>query len=173
MLRPLASPAALLAATLLAIAGCPAPASDDGDGEDASSGGMSDSSGGGGFSCADETRDDDYALGLSRSGERVTVTFVDAMPAPPARGDNTWVLAISDPATGMPLDDATLSVEPYRPDHMHGTSIACNVTDAGTPGQVELAPVNLFMPGLWEVRLHFTLADATQETVVFSFCVDP
>ncbi|MBX7078205.1 MAG: FixH family protein [Nannocystaceae bacterium] len=169
MLRPLASPAALLTATLVASAGC--PATDDGENADSSS--SSGSGGGGGFSCADETRDDDYALGLSRTGEHVTVSFVDAMPAPPARGDNTWVLAISDPTTGMPIDDAMLSVEPYMPDHMHGTSIACNVTDGPQPGQVELAPVNLFMPGLWEVRLHFTLPEAVEETVVFKFCVDP
>ena len=34
--------------------------------------------------CADETRDDDYAVGLSKSGAIVTAEFVDAMPAPPA-----------------------------------------------------------------------------------------
>lgn len=123
--------------------------------------------------CAEETRADTYMLGLERSGERVTVRFVDAMPAPPARYDNTWVVDVFDTATGMPLPDVTLEVEPYMPDHQHGTSIACHVEPMTAPGQVKLEPVNLFMPGLWEVRLHFTLADDATDEVVFRFCVDP
>jgi hypothetical protein len=123
--------------------------------------------------CAAEDRDDVYTLGLERSGEHVMVRFVDAMPAPPARFDNTWVLDVLDPATGMPLDDAELTVEPYMPDHNHGTSIQCNVEKMAEPGRVMLEPVNLFMPGLWDVRLHFAMADGTSDLVVFRFCVDP
>ncbi len=72
-----------------------------------------------------------------------------------------------------PVDDVGLEVEPYMPDHMHGASIATKVTAMEEPGQLELDPVNLFMPGLWEVRLHFTMPDESTDEVVFRFCVDP
>jgi hypothetical protein len=123
--------------------------------------------------CAQETRDDEYMLGLEKSGEHVTVRFVDAMPSPPARFDNTWMIEVVDTATSTPMTDIELEVEPYMPDHMHGTSIACEVTPMPEPGQMQLDPVNLFMPGLWEVRLNFTLPDAVEDQVVFRFCVDP
>jgi hypothetical protein len=159
------------AVLVLCIAAC--EAKDDGDdaadsdGDDTATTGMT-----GGQNCSNETRDDVYMLGLERSGEQLTVRFVDAVPAPPARFDNTWILEVLD-ATGTPVDDVALEVEPYMPDHMHGTSIATKVTAMDEPGQIELDPVNLFMPGLWEVRLRFTMADASTDEVVFRFCVDP
>ncbi|MFO0634238.1 MAG: FixH family protein [Nannocystaceae bacterium] len=122
--------------------------------------------------CADETRDDDYALGLAKAGARMTVTFVDAMPAPPARGDNTWRVAITDVA-GAPLSGLQLAVDPYMPDHQHGTSIATHVDEADTPGHYVLAPVNLFMPGLWEVTIAASGLQGGDDAVVFRFCVDP
>lgn len=123
--------------------------------------------------CASEDRDDVYMLGMEKVGPALTVRFVDAMPAPPARYDNTWTLEVLDSATGMPVDDAELVVEPFMPDHNHGTGIEAKVTKLAEPGQIELEPVYLFMPGLWEVRLHFTLADQRREDLKFSFCVDP
>lgn len=166
----------LLCGVLALVCACDKSSSGTGDGDGGTDDGVdteASTSGAPVSGCAAEDRDDDYVLGLSREGGKVVVRFVDAMPAPPSRGDNTWTLAVEDLATGMPLDDASLAVEPYMPDHMHGTSIECHVTDMDTPGEVMLEPVNLFMPGLWEVRLHFTLADASTDTVVFKFCVDP
>lgn len=123
--------------------------------------------------CAAETRADTYALGLEKSGSTVRVQFVDALPAPPDRGDNTWVVRVLDLASGQPADDVLLDVEPYMPDHNHGSSIATEVTPTGEPGELQLEPVNLFMPALWEVRLNFVRADDTRDQVVFRFCVDP
>lgn len=123
--------------------------------------------------CAMEMRDDTYMLGLEKTGEHVTVRFVDAMPAPPARFDNTWIIEVVDATTNTPMDDIDLEVEPYMPDHMHGTSIACEVTVMDAPGQLQLEPVNLFMPGMWEVRLNFQLDEGATDQVVFRFCVDP
>ncbi|MBC8070126.1 MAG: FixH family protein [Deltaproteobacteria bacterium] len=122
--------------------------------------------------CAGEERDDVYMLGMEKSGTALTVRFVDAMPAPPARYENTWTLEVLD-ASGAPVDDATLEVEPFMPDHNHGTGIAAVVTKLEAPGQLEIEPIDLFMPGLWEVRLRFTLADQTRDDITFSFCVDP
>ena len=123
--------------------------------------------------CEAEERDDDYSLGLEKSGARVRVQFVDAVPAPPDRGDNTWTLRVLDLSTGAPMQDMTLAVDPYMPDHMHSTSIPVEVTPMEEPGVVQLDPVNLFMPGLWQVKLAFILPEQASDEVVFSFCVDP
>jgi hypothetical protein len=147
---------------VVAAFGCDAPEQDAGDEDEMMEVG-----------CAAETRADDYALGLEKSGATVRVQFVDAVPAPPDRGDNTWVVRVLDLASGQPVDDALLDVEPYMPDHNHGSSIATGVTPTGEPGELQLDPVNLFMPALWEVRLNFVRADETPDQVVFRFCVDP
>jgi hypothetical protein len=121
--------------------------------------------------CATETRADSYALGMATQGERVQVAFVDASPAPPERGDNTWRVAITQ--GGAPLSDLDVEVEPYMPDHMHGTSIAAHVTATDVPGEYVIDPVNMFMPGLWLVHLYLSLPAGSDDTVEFDFCVDP
>jgi len=122
--------------------------------------------------CAAETRADTYTLGMAKSGERLQVAFVEALPAPPARGDNTWTVAISDGA-GAPMVDLPIEVEPYMPDHMHGSSIPAHVSATEIAGEYLIEPVDLFMPGLWQVTLYLTLPDGTEDEVEFDFCVDP
>jgi len=122
--------------------------------------------------CATEMRADRYALGLRKEGAASTVEFVEALPAPPERGDNTWRVRVTDPAgEGMP--DLAMAVTPFMPDHQHGTTVEVVVTQGTTAGEYVLAPVNLFMPGLWEVTLAMTTEDGTEDEVVFRFCVDP
>lgn len=119
--------------------------------------------------CSEETRDDTYVAGLSKTGESGTVTFaLDADPAPPAKGDNTWTLTITEgsaPAAG------TLTVTPFMPDHGHGTPIEVEVTDNGD-GTHTATPVNLWMPGLWEVTLDFELAAGGTDSAVYAFCIE-
>ncbi|MBC8072853.1 MAG: FixH family protein [Deltaproteobacteria bacterium] len=122
--------------------------------------------------CATETRADSYALGMTKQGARVQVAFVDAMPAPPSRGDNTWRLAFTD-AAGVALEDLAIEVEPYMPDHMHGSSIEAQVSASDVAGEYVIEPVNLFMPGLWQVRLYVELPDGDSDEVGFDFCIDP
>ncbi len=117
--------------------------------------------------CETETRADTYALGLAKTGTATTVTFVDAMPAPPTRGDNRWTVQVTDDR-GAAMTGLELSATPFMPDHMHGTTVETEVTELGD-GTYVLEPVNLFMPGLWEVTLEL----GTDDEVVFAFCVDP
>ena len=98
--------------------------------------------------CESEERDDEYALGLEKSGALACVQFVDALPAPPDRGDNTWTLRALDLATAAPMRDMTLVVDPYMPDHMHNTSIPVEVRPMEEPEQ-------------------------GNDEVAFSCCVDP
>ena len=121
--------------------------------------------------CDTETRADDYALGLAKTGDAYTVTFVNALPAPPTRGDNTWTVKVTD-STGAGMTALAIDTVPFMPDHMHGTTVETRVTET-TDGEYVLTPVNLFMPGLWEVTLDVTSPGATEDSVVFAFCVDP
>lgn len=120
--------------------------------------------------CVDETRDDDYAVGLSKAGTFVTASFISADPAPPARDDNTWVLNFSD-SNGAPLDGLEIEVTPTMPDHGHGTPAVAEVTATGVAGEYRITPVNLFMAGYWEIALDLTLGDE-QDSVTFGFCVE-
>lgn len=160
-------------AIVFAAWGCDPKAGSSGSGDDAESGDGHGHDHDVESGCAAETRDDEYTLGMEKAGTAVRVRFVDALPAPPDRGDNAWTIEVIDIATGMPLDDVSLVVEPYMPDHMHGTSIAAHVTAADVPGEYVIAPVNMFMPGLWQVHLYLSLADGSDDQVEFDFCVDP
>ncbi|HVH97254.1 MAG TPA: FixH family protein [Enhygromyxa sp.] len=121
--------------------------------------------------CAAETRDDEFSIGLSKSGEILTVSFVAADPAPPIKGDNTWTLAIAD-VEGQPLSNLTITAVPWMPDHDHGTPVEATATATENPGEFVVTPVNLFMSGLWEVTLDIELQDGPSDQVVFAFCVE-
>jgi hypothetical protein len=124
------------------------------------------------YNCAAETRDDDFVLGLAKPGESNHYEFklMSADPAPPARGDNTWVVQLNTMVTPIaPVSGATLSVTPFMPDHAHGSGKTVIVTPMTEAGQYQLSPVNLWMPGLWEVTIQ---ASAPQsDRVVFRFCL--
>jgi hypothetical protein len=116
--------------------------------------------------CEAETRDDEFMIGLSKSGASVTVTFVSADPAPPIKGDNTWTVTLSDPTASI------TTVTPFMPDHEHGTAVEAVVSATANPGEFVLTPVNLFMSGLWEVTLDISTQAGTNDQVVFAFCVE-
>jgi hypothetical protein len=122
--------------------------------------------------CASETRDDTYMLGLTKAGEQIQVRFVDAVPAPPARFENTWTVEVLD-MDGMLLDDVSIEVTPFMPDHNHGTTVVTHVEPGENPGEYVFDPVSLHMAGLWEVTIDVTLADETTDSVVFAFCINP
>jgi hypothetical protein len=120
--------------------------------------------------CAMELRDDDYAVGLSKTGTFVTASFVSADPAPPRLGDNTWVLRFTD-SGGAALDGLDITVTPMMPDHGHGTPVVAVVTPTEAAGEYSIAPVNLFMVGYWEITFEMTQGDQ-QDSIMFGFCVE-
>ena len=122
--------------------------------------------------CTDELRAEEYVLGLRKVGSAFSVQFVEALPAPPSRGDNTWRVMVTDMA-GAGMSDLAIAATPFMPDHQHGSTVRTEVTEGAIPGEYVLSPVNLFMPGLWEVTLEMTAPDGTEDEVMFPFCVDP
>jgi hypothetical protein len=124
------------------------------------------------YNCADETRDDEFVLGLMKPGEssRYEFKLVSSDPAPPARTDNRFVLELSTMAAPVtPVAGAELSVIPFMPDHAHGSGDPVVVTPMTEAGRYELYPVNLWMPGLWEVTMQ--VKGAQSDRAVFRFCL--
>lgn len=126
------------------------------------------------FDCAHDTRGETYVDGFEKPSSDGTLDFtlVHANPAPPSRGDNTWVLQVNAMTAGVvgePMDgiEAMIKVKPFMPDHQHGSPIATAVTPVdGQPGQYTLDPVNLWMPGVWETTL--SVGDSK---VKYTFCL--
>ena len=118
--------------------------------------------------CEIEARDDDFVVGIAKTGQRMTFTLLSATPAPPMRGNNAWRLHLMDAAG--PVAGATIVVSPFMPDHQHGTPIDVKVTPLPAAGEYELSPINMWMPALWEITVQATAGGAT-DRVVFKFCV--
>ena len=72
---------------------------------------------------------------------------------------------------GAPVDGATLEVTPFMPDHGHGTSINAVVTPSGSNGEYDVTPVNMWMPGYWEVTVDID-DQGTADSAVFKVCID-
>jgi hypothetical protein len=116
---------------------------------------------------------DTFVAGLTKPGADGALMFMlmDARPAPPDLGDNTWMLMIADPE-GAALAGCSIDVEPFMPQHGHGTNVAASAAEQDEPaGHYEIAPLDFFMPGLWEVTFEATCGDAT-DAATFGFWVE-
>jgi hypothetical protein len=127
--------------------------------------------------CATVTGVDTYNTDLHHAGGSGVFDFkmISADPAPPARGNNTWVVqvtSIGPGVVGAPVDGATFKVTPFMPAHQHGTGVPVEITPM-TDGTYQLSPVNLWMQGVWETTIRATASDGTStDAAVFKFCVD-
>src|SRR5512134_1567505 len=105
--------------------------------------------------CATVTDVDTFVVGLDKPGKSGVYDFklMSATPAPPARGNNTWVVqvnALNAGVVGAPVDGATIKVTPFMPAHQHGTGVPVEILPMTEAGQYQLSPVNLWMQGVWE-----------------------
>jgi hypothetical protein len=126
--------------------------------------------------CSKVSGADTFVVGLEKPGTNGMLDYkmMSATPAPPARGDNSWVVQINSMASGVvgnPLDGASLTVTPFMPAHQHGSPITVEVTPMADPGTYKLEPVNLWMPGVWETTIRAT-SGTTSDTVVYRFCIN-
>jgi hypothetical protein len=124
--------------------------------------------------CTKVSGADEFVVGLAKDGNSGKLDFamMSADPAPPARGDNTWIVSIND-MNGAPLDGASLTVTPFMPAHQHGTPLTVQIAPAGTAGQYERSPVNLSMPGVWETTIRATsMAGTETDSALYTFCIN-
>ncbi len=164
------TPLSLFFGSLLVAAGALSslPACDGGE----TTASSSSSSSGGTSICADDPRVEPYAVGLSAEApDGITVTMMDASPAPPAKGNNAITIQIAD-KDGNPLSGVDVSFKAYMPDHGHSSSIIPDVTEQGG-GKYKLSPINLFMPGVWELTFGVTAPGAPMTSnALFTLCID-
>ena len=55
------------------------------------------------------------------------------------------------------------------PDHQHGSPKQTDVVEV-SPGEYELKPVNLFMPGYWEISVTAS-HNGQEDSSTFKFCI--
>ncbi len=128
------------------------------------------------FSLCDERFDtpyDEIVTGLTKDGDNgvVKVRYVSSSPAPPAEGDNAWTVQLLD-ASGAPLGEgAVTKVQPFMPDHGHGTMVVPSMSAMDADGRVEVSAIDFRMPGVW--TLTFTVETAGQiDAATFGICID-
>ena len=124
--------------------------------------------------CSTVTNVDTFVVPLEKMGTSGNYDFqlMSATPAPPASGDNTWILqlnAMSGGVVGAPVTGASMTVVPFMPAHQHDAGLAVQITPMSTPGQYQLTPVNLWMPGVWVTTI--TVNGPPTDKAVYSFCI--
>ena len=99
----------------------------------------------------------------------ITVELTEAAPSPPVvRSDNTWWLELSD-TEGAAVSGARLVASPYMPKHQHGSAEV--VVEQQSEGKYQLSPIELIMPGVWEIPLTITPVGDDESETVFRFCI--
>lgn len=153
----------LVSALLALLTGC----GDDAGGDDtAAAGGQG---GAGGEAAGGASGADTYAAGMKRAGvdARLSVTLLDAVPAPPQRELNDWRIRVED-TSGAAVSGCTLGVGLFMPVHGHSSTTEPVIAPADAAGEYQLDDMNLFMPGLWEITLDLTCGAVTDQ-VQFAF----
>ncbi len=120
--------------------------------------------------CEEETRADSFTTGMNKSTKGGTVvSLVEASPAPPARNNNDWVLELTD-EEGELIVDAAIALNPFMPDHGHGSPREPVVKELGE-GRYSAGPIAFFMPGYWSVEIEVRREELPAESVSFGFCI--
>jgi len=106
---------------------------------------------------------DTYEPGMSKQGLDYTYTMLSADPDPPDRGENTWEIEVTDVA-GAPVAGLPLLVEPFMPEHDHGTNPATFDAEDLGDGVYRFTDIDLFMPGLWQLFVRVDDGSAAEQT---------
>jgi hypothetical protein len=119
--------------------------------------------------CSKVTNADTFVVGFEKRGELFAFRLMAVEPAPPARYENTWTLALLDFAE-RPLTASDIRVTPYMPKHDHVSAIHAEVSDIPGSAWYELDRVNFSMPGVWETTVTATVGSET-DSAMFRFCI--
>jgi hypothetical protein len=127
------------------------------------------------LACIAAGRGDTYTVGLQRTGTGGQLDFklMSATPAPPGFNNNDWIIqinAMTNGVVGEPASGATIRVTPFMPDHVHGTPIRARAQPLAEPGQYKLSPINMWMPGYWEITIDAQVGAVT-DSVMYKFCI--
>jgi hypothetical protein len=114
-------------------------------------------------------RGEQFSAGMQKTSPGgVSIELVDANPAPPKLGDNAWTVSVRD-ASGGPMLAADVSVDPWMPEHGHGSNKEAIAVELGD-GKYRIEPISLGMPGVWEIGVRIN-SGSKPESVTFAFCI--
>src|SRR5262245_22242614 len=94
-----------------------------------------------------------------------SVTIVMTNPTPPARFTNWWAVSVMTADGNWMTNPAQLAVTAFMPEHGHASPTIPTVTSE--PDALVVGPLELWMPGRWEVRF-----DLAGERIVVPVCID-
>jgi hypothetical protein len=124
-------------------------------------------------SCTDDARLDVYTDNMQKAGElgRLSFRFSDFVPAPPAKGSNTFDVQITDASDAVITSG--LEVDLVMPDHGHGSSIEPSISFDPASGVYTVTPLYLFMPGVWRITFAAVSSEAAAplDSVDLYFCI--
>ncbi len=93
-----------------------------------------------------------------------------ATPDPPNEGLNTWWVRVLD-ADGAEAPEPGIALTPSMPTHNHGT-LPPTFTGVPTEDSLEIGPMNLMMPGRWEISAEITSGQETVDHLVFALWLE-
>lgn len=108
---------------------------------------------------------DGVAIGDVAVAGAVAVELRDAVPLPVGLGQNLWTVAAT--VDGAPATDAQVVLEPWMPDHGHGTTPRYAAGVEQEPGVYAFGPFTPSMPGTWEIRVG-VVRGAVDEVATFT-----
>ncbi len=102
---------------------------------------------------------------LTTDAGKLRLHLVTTTSEPPVRGVNTFMLDVTDAASGSARDALSISVVPWMPVMGHGASVVPSVVAKGG-GVYEIDEVDLPMPGQWQLRFSFAgpVSDGAEPT---------
>jgi hypothetical protein len=99
-----------------------------------------------------DTFAENSAMVLTTETGSYRIALHSAPDAQPSRGVNALRLIVTRAVDGTPASGLTLAIVPFMPAMGHGASTTPSVAADPEPGSYTVRDVNLFMPGLWEIR---------------------
>jgi len=88
----------------------------------------------------------------------------------PEVGTDTFVVSVTDAASGMPAPVMMTAQRPTMPLHGHGATNFPVVTP-GDPGTFTISEIGFFMAGYWELKLDLQPSAGAADRVTFAICV--
>ena len=113
---------------------------------------------------------DQYVAGLEKvtESELFTVKLVKSEPIPKYVDKYVWTLQLLD-ADKKPVTGAKLEAEARMPQHAHGTFPPVSfATESDEKGTYVVEKMDLFMSGVWQIHVRFTIDKKTHE-VFYNF----
>jgi hypothetical protein len=99
--------------------------------------------------------------------------LVSSTPAPPALGDNRFVVQVNDADGDVASGELRVALD--MPEHGHQSPKQPDIRFDAESQTFILDPMRLFMVGLWQISFSFEgkVGQASQsDSAVFEFCID-